>query len=260
MNFTFVCCYNNEEQIQSMLLPSLLKIGSVDQHQRADEKYVHILIDNRKGQYTSAAQAYNNTIKNDNMNDVVVFCHQDIAFKNTLLWEHAEEEFKRNPSQMLGVAGMSSEGMTVSNLKYFDSDCYVTKCQVSGTTEVKALDECCFMIPRQLLTKLSFDEATCPSWHLYAADFCYAARTLYGINSYVLPDEIYHKKTNMGGLYTDNSFLRSIWRMTRKYHHVYPIIYTPCYIVSTNPIKATVKLSRTFIKNLLREWIYQSFC
>lgn len=258
MNFTFVCCYNNDEQIHSMLLPSLLKIGSVGQSQRIDEKYAHILIDNRNGQYLSAASAYNRVLrKSKELGDIIVFCHQDIAFNNTSIWEHAEERFKCNPNQILGVAGMLSCGITVSNLKYLDTDHYVTKCQVRKLTEVESLDECCFMMPSLLANKLPFDEYVCSSWHLYAVDASYAARIQYDIKSFVLPDEIYHKKNSLNGLYTDNSFLKSLWRMTRKYRHVYSTIYTPCYIISTNPLMAVAKISKTFFKNKLQEWFYQ---
>lgn len=242
-----------------MLLSSLMKIGSVDISLKQNMKYRHLLIDNRQGKYIGAAQAFNIELraKGNTVGDYIVFCHQDIAFDDDTLWKRAEEEFRKNPNQLLGVAGMAKEGETISNLKYLDTNSYITRRQTDVKKEVETLDECCFIIPKHLFERLPFDEKVCPFWHLYAADYCYAVREKYDIRSYVLPEMIYHKESTLDGLYTDSKFLKSIWRLSRKYHRTNPIVYTPCYIIRTNPFWTVTKLSRTFLKNKMRQWLYR---
>ena len=254
-SFTFVCCYNCDGQLQTMLLPSLKKIGSVNLTDRKTEKYTHILIDNRNKKYECAAKAYNQElrIKEQRLGKILVFCHQDISFDNSQLLNHAEEEFHKNPNQILGVAGMQQNEVVLSNLRYADSKKIITQNQVVSKMEVESLDECCFMVPRSLFEKLSFDEKTCSFWHLYAVDYCYAARIRYGIKSFVLPDIIYHKKETNNGLYADNTFLRSMWKMTRKYHREISTIYSPCYVIRTKSIFAILKLARTYLRNIIQQ-------
>lgn len=242
-------------QLKTMLLPSLSKLGSIAISPSHNKKYSHLLVDNRWLRYDGAAEALNQVVNLNNkrlLGDILVFCHQDIAFDDTTLWERAEKEFLANPNQILGVAGVLHTGRVVSNLKYLDSMEYITRLQIQEKTQAESLDECLFMIPKRLYDILHFDEYVCHHWHLYAVDYCYAARTLFGIKSYVLPESIYHKVNAERGLTTDNHFLKSIWRMCGKYRKTFPVIYTPCYIVSTDPFRATIKIMRTFIKNLIK--------
>lgn len=157
-----------------------------------------------------------------------------------------------DPNQILGFAGMPKEGRTVSNLKYYRTGQFITGTQVQTKTEVCSIDECCFAMTKDLYARLSFDEHTCSHWHLYAVDFCYAANFKFGAKSYVLPETIYHKEDGTTGLQTDRHFLRTMWKMTRKYCRTLPTIYTPCYIISTDPMSAFCKISRSIIKNVIR--------
>lgn len=247
--FSFICCYNDEEQLRNMLLPSLCIL-----EKQNGKKYSHILIDNRNREYASAAKVFNQIItqKEDSLGDIVAFCHQDISFKNTDLWDHAEQELKKDPLQILGVAGIAKTGVVISNLRYLKSDKYITRTQTMRKIQVESLDECCFIIPKKLLKKLTFDEKVCSAWHLYAVDYCYAAHAIYGINSYVLPGSIYHKKDGGSGQNIDYSFLKSLWKICRKYSSVTSTIYAPCYIIKTSPAKALARIMQTFFKIAIR--------
>lgn len=41
--------------------------------------------------------------------------------------------------------------------------------------------------------------------------------------------------------------------MTKKYRKNYSFIFTPCYIISTSPVKALAKLTKSAIKNLTKQ-------
>jgi len=223
-----------------------------------------VLIDNRLGVYKSCAEAYNLELKKKDeiLGDILIFCHQDIAFENKDFILRIINELNDNPNQILGFAGMPANGRTISNLRYLVSKQYITRTQLMVKTEVCSLDECCFAMTKELYKKIRFDEHTCTHWHLYAVDFCYDARRKLGVKSYVLPENIYHKYDGTKGLYTDGKFLYTIWRMTRKYYKDYTMIYTPCYIVSTSFIPCVTKIAKTLVRNIItsmKRYISTSF-
>ena len=245
MKVTFLCCYNNENELNCMLLPSFSKLnqGSCNL----------ILINSKERGYRSAAQAYNRTIEQhkSELGDILVFCHQDIAFDNTSFLNNIITELSHDPRQILGFAGMRDDGHVVSNLKYHESQKFITWNQLKEKTRVAAVDECCFALTKDLFHTLRFDEKVCNHWHLYAVELCYSARRN-GIPSYVLPSEVYHKKNGDEGLYCDKHFLATMWRLIRKYNKEHRCIHAPCYICSTNVFQAVIKIAKTAIKNLLK--------
>lgn len=214
-----------------------------------------LLIDNTSKRYHSCAEAYNTEIRNhvQQLGDILIFVHQDIAFDDDSLQQRIVQELSANPNQILGVAGMPKSGRTISNLRYRRSGKYITNTQLNEKTEVESVDECCFAMTKKLCLQLMFDERTCSHWHLYAVDFCYDAQRRFGVKSYVLPESIYHKMNGTSGLTTDLQFLLTIWKMVQKYRKDFGTIYTPCYIVSTRLPYALLKIFRTMIKNILNK-------
>jgi GT2 family glycosyltransferase len=244
MKVTFICCHNNNEELNSMLLPSFNML---------DKNSCNIiLIDAFKEGYKSAAEAYNRTIekRKDEIGDILIFCHQDIAFDNITFLQNITSELTENPNQIIGFAGINATGTVFSNLKYQESKQFITKNQTKEKIQVISLDECCFAMTKTVYENIRFDECVCNHWHLYAVELCYNAQR-YGIPSYVMPNIIYHKKRNNGGMYCDNHFLKSMWRLIEKYKKDFNYIYAPCYICSTNKFIAAAKIARTSIKNLL---------
>ncbi|MBO7192804.1 MAG: hypothetical protein J6V47_00795 [Bacteroidaceae bacterium] len=246
MKVTFICCYNNTDELNSMLLPSFNIL---------DKNICNIILINtyEKG-YKSAAQAYNKTVKEqiDEIGDILIFCHQDIAFDDSTFLQNIISELTKEPKQILGFAGINGEGTVFSNLKYQESKNFITRNQITEKKQVLSLDECCIATSKDVYQQLLFDEYVCNHWHLYAVELCYNANSN-GIPCYIMPDIIYHKKkNNNGGLFSDKHFLKSMWRLTRKYQKKSCQIFAPCYICSTNPIKAIAKILRTCIKNIFR--------
>ena len=244
MKVTFICCYNNSEELNSMLLPSFNML---------DKRICNIiLINSLEEGYKSAAEAYNKAIKRhiNDIGDILVFCHQDIAFDNVTFLQNIISELTENPDQIIGFAGIDTNGTVFSNLKYQENKQFITRNQIKTKKKVATLDECCFATSKTVYQKFKFDEYVCNHWHLYAVELCCNAK-LCGIPSYVMPDVIYHKKKNNGGMYTDKHFLKSMWRVINKYRNDFNYIYAPCYICSTNLFIAAAKIARTSIRNLL---------
>lgn len=245
MKVTLICCYNNSDELNSMLQPSLNIL---------DKDICNIILINSFDEgYKSAAEAYNRTIekRKDEIGDILIFCHQDIAFDNVTFLQNIISELTENPNQIIGFAGIDTHGSVLSNLQYQENKQFITRNQIKAKEKVVTIDECCFATSKTVYQKLKFDEYVCNHWHLYAVELCCNARRN-EISSYVMPDIIYHKKNNNGGMYTDKHFLKSMWRVINKYRNDFNYIYAPCYICSTNKFIAAARIARTSIKNLLR--------
>lgn len=212
----------------------------------------YLLINNTYSTYSSCAKAYNSELQqhNNDLGDILVFSHQDIAFDDSKWLERITIELLDNPNQILGFAGMPKTGRTVSNMRYQKTKDLITKTQLVEKTEVESLDECCFAMTKELYMKVRFDERTCNHWHLYAVDFCYEAKRKLGAKAYVLPEMIYHKCDETSGLHVDFHFLWTMWKITRKYKQDAQIV-TPCYTISTSPLRALTKIMRTIGKNII---------
>lgn len=242
---TILCCFNNHEQLNKMLLTSINKQTS---------KVSIILIDSKKYSFSSAAEAYNEVLKNptkytdEKIGDILIFTHQDIYFDNPKLLELIENEILLKPMDIIGFAGITNNGIVISNLKYLNSKKFITRTQTPTKCEVESVDECLFACSKTLWEQIKFDSKNCFHWHLYAVDFCYSARSKLRSKSFVLPYIAYHKENSNIGLETDNYFLRTLWRLAKK-HSNYNEIYAPCYIVSTKNLHLIYKLGRSFLKN-----------
>lgn len=243
---TFVCVYNNKEEFQTMFSSLLNKIATID-------RVNALSINNTDNIYKSYAKACNSEIKKNIgiIGDILVFAHQDIASNDTDFIDSIINQLSVNSNQIIGFAGMTSERKVLSNLRYQDTLKFITQNQLSLPTDAESIDECCFAITKELFTMLWFDETTCRGWHLYAVDLCYHARQKFNTITTVLPDSIYHKQKAGNGLRTDNTFLITMFRMTNKYRKHFDTIFAPCYICSTHPLKAILKLTRTFLHNII---------
>lgn len=230
---TYVCCANNDEQLSQLLLPSF--------HQLEQKGYpVHLLlIDTRQKHYTSAAQAFNTELNlhRDELGEILVFCHQDFAFETDEFHLAVIDTLRQYPNALVGGAGRSySPKHTLrcpSNQRFFATRQRIYNTSIDVPTEVCSLDENSFALRTDVFFKIRFDERTCFHWHLYAADLGYDMQTQLGSKILVLPAPSFHKKRGGEGLTGDKYFLRTLWRMIRKYHGRVPEIITTCARVST---------------------------
>lgn len=243
---SFICCYNNQEELNSLLLDSYDRFCSgLDCN--------IFLIDSKAKGYKSAAEAYNKEIESnyDQMGDILIFLHQDIAFDNINFVNSIIRELEKEDA-VVGFCGMGEDRKVYSNLKYRVTNQFIVGKQINVAREVESLDECCFATTKSLWNRVRFDENVCFHWHLYATDFCYTAKDSQKARIVLLSDVIYHKEDAGGGLMTDSFYLRTMWRLMRKNRTRRDMILTPCYIVSTDVVKGGLKLLRTFVKNLIK--------
>lgn len=246
---TIICCYNDPIQLQEMLIASL-NLQSVSCNR--------IFIDTQKYGFKSAAQAFNAVLSTPDKYDVMLteqllFAHQDIYFKDPDVLTRIEALLTESPKDIFGFAGMTKQRKVPSNLKYKSTDSFITKTQLVNITEVESVDECCFSVNRTVWRQLHFDEVVCNHWHLYAVELCYNARLKLASKIYVLPFEVYHKFDLSEGLYTDNKFISSYWKLLKKYRRHFDTIYAPCYILTTFLPYAALRLTRTRLRNIFKK-------
>lgn len=227
---SYICLYNNKEQLDGLLLPSMRMLGE------SGRLYNLILINSKVESYKSAAEGYNKALDvNWNyLGEIVCFVHQDIRFDNTEFHDRLCKELYNNPYQIIGAAGINDKNQVLSNLEYWYTKQKIVNNSVYSKVEVESLDECCFATSKELLSKVRFDEKCCFHWHLYAVDICYDARRLYNARSYVIPELAYHKYNNGLGLTTDSFFLLTMWRLAKKYRRDYSVIYSTCCSTKTD--------------------------
>lgn len=202
---SIVCVYNNKEILDNYLLKSL-KNQSVE--------YEIILMDNTNGKYKSAAEALNKGGKNAKA-DYLMFVHQDIDLLSDTWLENSEKIL--NSLNNLGIAGVAGNpedaNNVVTNIKHGEPPLPAGEVQIDIPVEVKTLDECLLIIPRQVFSKLHFDSSTCVGWHSYGVDYSLAAKKI-GLTVYVLPVSLHHKST---GLPIDEEYFISLEKVRKKY-------------------------------------------
>ena len=240
---TIACCYNDEDCLKKMLLPSI---------ERQNTKVDIILINNNEKKYSSAAMAYNNEVVRAK-GDIIVFCHQDIAFDENFA-ENIEEIFKEHPNIILGVAGIKKDGFVYSQLKYYKTKEYITQKRLNNELEeVESIDECLFAIKKEHFLKMMFDQVVCNHWHLYGVELCYhGKKSDMKLVPMVTSTQVYHKMESGTGLEVDKNFLKIIGKLCRKYKDENKI-YAPCYIISTKFPKRQLKILRTRMKLILKK-------
>lgn len=257
MKTTFLCVYNNEEVLNKSLLSSIEKVfpDIVNGNRNTKQSDLGLmLIDNKSGIYKSAAEAYNTVVRErkEFLGDCLIFLHQDIAFDNSDFLSCIINELTHNPNRILGPAGMCNNGLLYSNLRHREGGDFVVNNNIDYVKYdgIESLDECFVAIKKELFTKLWFDEKTCYHWHLYVADLCYNAKLKYDTEIGVFPNIIYHKEDNKGGvLTTNNSYLRTMWRMVNKYRKNVDHLYTSCCSTKTS--------SLGIIFTIIKYWIAQ---
>lgn len=250
---SIICCYNNPDELHRMLASSINSVLIYrGMKNKSDYKINTFYIDNTAHKYKSAAEAYNRTLEKywDQLGEIVFFSHQDIAFDDDLFLKRIIAMMSENENRIIGVAGMNPGGSTISNLRYRGDGSYITQQRVHTPTCVASLDECLFAVSKSLLSTLKFDEMNCFHWHLYAVDMCYEAMRSFKTEVIVISESLYHKEYEHG-LTCDKYFLRTMWKLIRKYRHDFQTIDTPCYHVSTRMLPAIIRLGKSYLKNIM---------
>lgn len=247
MLISFICCYNNKRMLDDFLISSLQRSKS--------SEYELIDIDNRNNCFSSVAKAYNAGLQKSK-GEWIVFCHQDIAFEPDFLTEICSFLENQAPKKgcVYGFAGIDKTGVVYSNIQRKDSGRYIIENQLSEPKSVVSLDECCFIIRRDHILSLGgFDEKRCDSWHMYCVEICLRCLEQGG-EVICIPNVIYHKAGSRNtSVLLDKNFLKSFYRVAKRYRNDHPILYAPCYISKTRTPCLEAHLLKTYLKYLAKK-------
>jgi len=209
--FSIITIYKNKDVLEKNLLSSL--------NQQKDTNFEFIGIDNTLKRFSSAAAAFNSQIREIH-GDFIIFCHQDVEFKDEKTLVKMEKYLISigNCLGIAGVAGMGFKGQKIGNI--WDCDKNWGKF-IDKPEEAQTLDEVLFIIPKQVWSKYQFDADNFDGWHLYGADYCLNMLKL-GLKVYVLPIFVYHHAKRGGNV-------RDLYKYQRRLYKKYrQTIYTTC--------------------------------
>lgn len=220
---SIICVCNNRRMYNTYLLPSLNK--------QRNCSYEIIRIDNSENRYKSAIEAFNAAL-NEAKGEYIFFVHQDIELTDELFINKVDNYFKNNPNTgIVGVAG-TKDGIVYSNIYQSLPKTLVSDHHLEEPVLVNSLDECLFVIPRQILNDYPFDNDTCDHWHLYAVDYCYQMLQV-GKDVVVLPLDAYHASY---GDFMNDGYYYTLKKVAKKYQSKTKKIDTTIRSWSTNPV------------------------
>lgn len=201
---SIICVYNNRDILEKYLLESLT--GQT-------EEYELILVDNRNNEFSSAASALNYGAKKAS-GDYFVFAHQDIYFSEENWMEDTENKVRKlENTGIVGVAGKTVDSIVRSNIKQGIPAVDVSPFKIEYAQKASTVDECLFIIPREIFLKYPFDEKTCDDWHLYAVDYVYNIKDK-GYAAYIIPTVIEHRSK---GASMSETYYTTLPKLQKKY-------------------------------------------
>jgi len=207
-----ICVYNDEQALNNHLLKSI---------NEQDTNCELILINNSAKEYRSAAVALNIGGQKAN-GDYLIFAHQDLELDSSHWLRDAECTIAGLLDfGIAGVAGKKKASGVLTNIKHGSPPRFAGKHRIKEPEEVQTLDECLIIIPRELFSRLSFDEYNCDDWHLYAVDYCLNVRKM-GYRVFVLPLPCYHKSS--GSL--SEGYFSTLEKLRQKHSLGYEVVYT----------------------------------
>jgi len=201
---SIICVYNNKEILNEYLLKSLNK---------QTEKYELILVDNQKNRFKSAASALNFGAKQAH-GEYFVFAHQDIYFSDENWIKNTTVQLNNlNNIGIVGVAGKTVDSLVRSNIKQGLNPVDVSPFKITKAENASTLDECLFIIPREIYNKYNLNEETCDDWHLYAVDYVYNIKNQ-GFKAYIIPTTLEHRSK---GASMSESYYTTLPKLQKKY-------------------------------------------
>lgn len=242
---SLICVYNNEEILEKYLLASLKEQTIL---------YDIVLVDNRENKFKSAAEALNFGAFNAK-GDFFVFLHQDISFVSKQTLKEIEGIIQKLPqNSIIGVAGVKDESGVISNIKHGDPPYQVGNQRVEDHKICQTVDECFFIVPKNIFNKLNFDATTCDGWHLYAVDYCLTAEEKLNTKTYVAPiNTIYHRSDSSNSM--NKSYYSILKRVTHKHKRYKNSLYTTMGVWPTSKIKLEFKITKIVVKSSIRKFI-----
>jgi hypothetical protein len=210
--FTVISVFNRQETLDEILKESL--------ESECDAMYETVFLDNRDGQFDSAAEALNAGASEAN-GEYLLFVHQDVELSGDNWLDRAAEWLQSKPD--IGIAGLA--GMIENGWNPYDKGQNVIHHgaerrewrmgnEIEQLARVQTVDEMAFAIPSEVYATRGFDETVCDGWHLYAVEYALYHRYRTDREPYVLPLDIWHAST---GMRRDRSYYETLRRLGRRY-------------------------------------------
>ncbi|MFZ0939718.1 MAG: glycosyltransferase [Candidatus Sulfotelmatobacter sp.] len=232
---TFAVAVNNEDVLEKNFLASPCLI----------DPHPHQILLQRN--FTSAAKAYNDAI-DKSVNDLIVFCHQDMFFPSPWILQ-LQQSCKWLETQdpnwgVLGCSGITREREMHGQV--YSSGLGVLG-QPSEPAEVQTLDEIVLILRKA--SDLRFDEGL-PHFHFYGADICLRAAAR-GMKSYAISAFCVHNTYQNFNLpnefYECCEYIRKVWRKSLP-------IQTTCITISSSNIPVYLRrLRQAYLKHIRRK-------
>jgi glycosyltransferase involved in cell wall biosynthesis len=235
---TFVSAVNNREILNEHLLASPC-FRAPHNHQ--------ILI--QEG-FPSAAQAYNDAIQKS-VNELIVFCHQDIYLPSpwlSQLQKALDQLESQDPNWgVLGCGGMTRDGLGRGHL--YSSGLGILGEPFERPALVQTLDEIVLIVRKS--SGLGFDPEL-PHFHLYGTDICLAAarrgRASYAISAFCIHNT--HQ-----GLILPKEFYECCAHVRRVWRDSLPVV-TPCIrLTKSNYPVYRRRLHEFYLKHIRRKTV-----
>lgn len=201
---SIICVYNNEEILENYLTKSL---------KSQTEYYELILVDNRHNKFKSASSALNYGAKQAH-GDYFVFAHQDINFSDENWIETTIKQLNELENiGIVGVAGKTTDSIVRSNIKQGLTPVDVSPYKINKAEKASTLDECLFIIPKDVFEQNPLNERECDNWHLYAVDYVYYIKEK-GFDAYIIPSILEHRSK---GASMSEDYYVTLTKLQKKY-------------------------------------------
>jgi hypothetical protein len=256
--FTVISAVTNDDVAREYLLRGL---------KRQTAKHELLLIHNKTGAFSSAAQPYNCTSRKA-AGDYLMFIHQDVYLPSPTWLKDAQDTLSTLSN--LGIAGPA--GLTkprgVNSFELIARYYLVRRLRLfpvwfrrygkgmvlqgaggqpwfgaaaKEAVSVQTLDELLLVVPAEVFARTKFDESVCDGWHLYGVDYALACRRL-GRGVWVLPQPVRHLSSGK----KNPAYFDTIVKVARK-HRGEGVINTTMGLWSTNPqmLKLQLRLANS---------------
>jgi hypothetical protein len=197
--------------------------------------------------FRSAGEAYNDAI-DKSVNDLIVFCHQDMFFPEPWISQLLEScEWLDGKDPIWGVLGCS--GITRERRMYgyvYSSGLGIVG-KPSEPAEIQTLDEIVVVLRKS--SGLRFDERL-PHFHFYGTDICLRAAAR-GMKSYAISAFCVHNTYQNFNL--TNEFYESCEYIRKTWKNCLPIQTTCISITRSNLPVYLRRLRQAYVKHIRRK-------
>ena len=210
-----ICCYTSKDKLAYLA-------DSLDAQSMPCER---VFVDNSANRFLSAASALNYGAQNAT-GDLLLFCHQDVRFKDeAALADLANACAVLKPGDVGGVAGaicVDGKKVTKTNITHSAQEVpYAERDWFDPPAiEVDSVDECVIILRKDTWQQYPFNEVVCDGWHFYGVELSLRVRSD-GHRALAFDARVNHLSSE-GTL--DKTFFRALYEVAQAYRTQYETI------------------------------------